>query len=517
MRRFAFLPGALMIVAAVLWAAFTLRWSAPSAALAGGGVLALVVGIAANWKGVGEWLGDPRGVFALNTALSTILLMAILVLVNALAGLRGVTCDWTGAGRNTLARETEAIVEGLGADVVLKQMGRPRDAGARGLLDAIAARGARVRVETVDIDASPGEARRYGVTRAGSVVVESGRRFRRVDAVTEPAIATAILQVSSGIEPRVCFAAGEGGHGLEDAGPQGLSGLASALAASNFGTAPISLLQDDVSLDCAVLVVAGAPHGLGDLVLSRIDRFLARGGRLLLAIDPPVDPGLAAFLARFGVATGQGVIIETSGAGRAVGAGPENPIAFTYHDHPITRGFGERALFGRAVPLGIVRTEVGMPKPLASTADTAFERIDLVSQATVFREGRDRTGPFALAVATSIPRGSLDAALPEPRVVVTGDSDFLANGLITWTGNRDLAVRMVAWLAGVEEARVVAVSDRQNRRVPLTERRRTWMYLVNLGLLPLLPLAAGLLVFTVRSGAGRRVRRPAGSDPTLTP
>ena len=31
MRRFAFLPGALMIVAAVLWAAFTLRWSAPSA------------------------------------------------------------------------------------------------------------------------------------------------------------------------------------------------------------------------------------------------------------------------------------------------------------------------------------------------------------------------------------------------------------------------------------------------------------------------------------------------------
>ena len=30
--------------------------------------------------------------------------------------------------------------------------------------------------------------------------------------------------------------------------------------------------------------------------------------------------------------------------------------------------------------------------------------------------------------------------------------------------------------------------ERQNRRVPLTERRRTWMYVVNLGLLPLLPL-----------------------------
>jgi hypothetical protein len=516
MRKLAFLPGAVMIVAAVLWAAFTLRWSAPSAVLAGGGALALVIGIAANWKGVGEWLGDPRGVFALNTAFSTLLLVAILVLVNALAGLRAITFDWTEAGRNTLAPETEAIVQGLGADVVLKQMGRSRDAGARGLLDAIAARGARVRVETVDIDASPGEARRYGVTRAGSVVVESGRRFRRIDTVNEPAIATAILQVSSGIEPRVCFATGEGGHGLEDAGPQGLSGLASVLAASNFRTAPISLLQDDVPSDCAVLVVAGAPHGLEDLGLSRIDRHLVRGGRLLLAIDPPVDPRLAAFLMRFGIAAGQGVIIETSGAGRTVGAGPENPISFTYHDHPITRGVDERAIFGRAVPLGVVPTEIGAPTPLASTADTVFERVDLVSQATVFREGHDRKGPFALAVATSIPRGSLDATLPEPRVVVTGDSDFLANGLITWTGNRDLAVRMVAWLAGVEEARVVAVSDRQNRRVPLTERRRTWMYLTNLGLLPLLPLVAGLLVFGVRSGVGRRKRR-AGSDPTLTP
>jgi ABC-type uncharacterized transport system involved in gliding motility auxiliary subunit len=52
---------------------------------------------------------------------------------------------------------------------------------------------------------------------------------------------------------------------------------------------------------------------------------------------------------------------------------------------------------------------------------------------------------------------------------------------------------MIAWLSGVEDARVVAVSERQNRRVPLTESRLRWMYLVNLGLLPLLPLAAGLV------------------------
>jgi ABC-type uncharacterized transport system involved in gliding motility auxiliary subunit len=366
-------------------------------------------------------------------------------------------------------------------------------------------------VETVDIDASPGEARRYGVTRAGSVVVEAGPRFRRIDAVTEPALASAILQISSAVTPRVCFAAGDGGHGLSDAGPQGLSGLASVLSASNYEPAPTGLLDGEVPGTCGALVLAGVPNGLQPDALARIDRYLARGGRLLLALDPPVDPGVASFLARFGITTGQGVIIETGDAGRAVGAGPENPIAFVYHDHPITRGFNDRTIFGRAVPIGIAPTEIGNPTQLASTAGTAFERVDLVSQATAFREGRDRRGPFALAVATSIPRGSRDAALPEPRIVVTGDSDFLANGLITWSANRDFAVRIIAWLSGVEEARVVAVSERQNRRVPLTERRRTWMYVVNLILLPLVPLAAWL---ALRAAGGVRARIRRSSSPS---
>ena len=502
MRRFAFLPGALMVVAAVLWAAFTLRWTVPASVLLGGGFVALAVGVAANWKGVREWFGDPRGVFALNTALSTLLLVAALVLVNALVGLRGVTFDWTEAGRNTLAPETIALVQGLGVDVVLKQMGRPGDTASRDLLGAFSAQNPRVRVEAVDIDASPGEARRYGVTRAGSIVVEAGPRFRRIDFVTEPALASAILQVSSAAEPRLCFAAGEGGHGLSDAGSQGLSGLVAVLTASNYQVAPVSLLGGEIPADCSALVIAGLPGGLPADTLTRLDAYLARGGRLLLALDPPVDPGVASFLARFGIAAGQGVIIETSGAGRAVGAGPENPVSFVYHDHPITRGFDQRTIFGRAAPIGIAPTEVGAPKPLASTAVTAFARVDLVSQATEFREGRDRRGPFALAVATSISRGSSDAALPEPRIVVTGDSDFFANGLITWTANRELAVRMIAWLTGVEEARVVAVSERQNRRIPLTERRRTWMYVVNLGLLPLLPL----VVYGVRSQTQTRRR-----------
>jgi ABC-type uncharacterized transport system involved in gliding motility auxiliary subunit len=131
--------------------------------------------------------------------------------------------------------------------------------------------------------------------------------------------------------------------------------------------------------------------------------------------------------------------------------------------------------------------------PLVSTGDTTFERTDLLSQATTRRPDRDRNGPFVLAAASAIARGSQDAKLPQPRLVVVGDSDFLSNALLVLTPNRDLGMRIVAWLAGEEDAHVVSVEERQNRRVSMTEAQLTVMRVVNLGLLPLIPVFAGLI------------------------
>ena len=335
--------------------------------------------------------------------------------------------------------------------------------------------------------------RRYSLTAPGTVVVESGDRFRTVEKVTEPALSTAILQVTAASEPLVCFATGEGERGLADASAQGLSGLAAVLTASNYRPDRLNLMQAEVPESCTAVVIAGLPNGLATEAIERIWAYLVRGGRVAVLLDPPVDSKVAEFLKRLGIQAGQGIVVETSSAGRAVGAGPDNPIGLVYHEHPITRGFEQRTLFGKALPLSIVSTEAGEPRPLVSTGDTTFERLDLLSASTEFREGRDRRGPFVLAVASAIPRGTRDAKLPEPRIVVAGDSDFLSNALLPLAPNRDLAVRMIAWLAGEQETHVVSVEERQNRRIAMTESGLTTMRLVNIGLLPLIPVLAGLI------------------------
>ena len=74
-------------------------------------------------------------------------------------------------------------------------------------------------------------------------------------------------------------------------------------------------------------------------------------------------------------------------------------------------------------------------------------------------------------------------------------SNRASSGFLGRQGNATFMLRAVSWLVGEAEATIVSVQDRENRRIDLTERQRVWMYLVNVGLLPLIPLVAGVIVF----------------------
>ncbi len=500
MKKYSYLPGALLLIAGAFRSALIGKWDTTGLTLAIGGVAIVCVSLAANWHEVREWFAEPGGVFAMNTALSIVLLLAVLVAINAVAFLRQAEFDWTQSGRNTLSPETRSMLSGLKQDVTLSQFGRNPDPAIGDVLSAFARASRRVSTRFVDAEQAPQEARDYGVLRPGTIVVNAGKKFRKVERTTEAALSTAIVQATSEVEPVICFASGEGEHDLSDQSGAGLSRLAGVLTASNFSVDSIALLDGDVPSTCAALIIAGVKTDVQPGELARIDRYMARGGPVALLIDPVPTPAMAGWLKKFSVTTGTGVVIEESPAARSVGGTPETPLAFAYGDHPITRGFGVATLYDRAVPLMCE----DQSRVLAWSGRQSFERVDLVRESTGFREGRDRRGPFAIAIAASW-RTEPDRRQGEPpmlsgetRLVVFGDSDFISNSYLGRQGNRDFFVRTVAWLAGQEEARVVSVLDRQNRRTELTERTRLFMYILNLGLLPLIPLVAGVVQF-VRS------------------
>lgn len=494
MKRYVYLPGVVLLIAAFVRAAVNVQWDRAGFALAALGAIVIALAAAANWRDVRAWFDDPAGAFAVNTALSVMFLIVILVFANILAWYRPARVDLTASGRNTLSEGTRAIIRKLPREVTLRQFGRTRDPIVDQLLDAFAGVSRSVRVEFVDADHQPRVAREYGVIRNGTVVVSADDKYRKVEKPNEQALATALLQVTSAEERTICFVTGHGEHGLADQSAKGLSRLVAALEASNFKVERVSLLESDVPASCAALVLAGPQQELETTELGRLTSFANRGGRLAILVDPGAGAALAEWLRPRGIALGDGVIVDTSGAGQTVGGGPQTPLALAYGDHPITRGFEVATLYDLARPLETLSTPEygGRPVAVAQTGARSYAETEPSVQPVRFDEGRDRPGPLTLAAATTVKTGR--GAGDEMRLVVVGDSDFISNALVHRQGNRDFFLRTISWLVGEAEATIVSVQQRENRRIDMTERQRVWLYAVNVLLLPLIPLVAGVVV-----------------------
>jgi ABC-type uncharacterized transport system involved in gliding motility auxiliary subunit len=353
-------------------------------------------------------------------------------------------------------------------------------------------------VEFVDVERERALATKYAVIKLGTVVVVAGDKFRKVEDPNEQSVITAVLQATSDEDRVVCFVTGHGERGLGDESAGGLGRLNATLQASNYRTERITLLESDVPAACAAVVMAGPRHEYSASELARLTAYSRRGGRLAMLLEPDPLPSLHGWLTPLGIEPLPRTIVDLSGAGRTVGGGPRTPLAVAYGTHEITQGFEIATMFDEVRPLRAIEHPAGggHPVALAQTSPRSFATTATDSEPALDVARGDTQGPFTLAAATSV--GPASRPNEQFRLVVFGDSDFISNGYLRRQGNRDFFLRALAWLLGEEEATVVAVDARENRRIELTEQTRAWMYIVNLGLLPLIPLVAGIVVY-VRS------------------
>jgi ABC-type uncharacterized transport system involved in gliding motility auxiliary subunit len=495
MKRYLVIPGALLLVAAVVRATVNVEWGTLDLWLAIAGATIVVMTAVWNRQEVIEWIRDPRGIFAVTTAVAVAAFVAALVMLNIVVWYNPWSIDLTATGRNQVSEDTRRILARLEEPVTLRQFGRAADPRIEQLLRGFERETLRITVEFRDVDRDRALATEYGVIKLGTVVVSSGENFRKVEEPNEQALITAVLQVTSNEDRVVCFVTGHGERGLADEAPGGLGRLSATLEASNYRADRLSLLEGDVPMRCAAVVVAGARQEYTKEEGDRLTAYLDRGGRAALLLEPAPAPAFADLLVPRGIEPVSAVIVDASGAGRSVGGGPRTPLAVAYMNHPITRGFEVATLYDGTRPLRVTEKPPlgGRSTPLAQTSPRSFATVAADGD-TEINEGRgDIRGPLTLAAATTI--GEVARLDRQSRIAVVGDSDFVSNAFLRRQGNRDFFLRTLAWLLGEEEATVVAVDERENRRIELTQQMLAWMYIVNLGVLPLIPLVAGTIVF----------------------
>lgn len=485
--------------------------------LAIGGLVCTLLYVLSEWREMGRAFSGREARFGTIAIVSAVVVLAILAALNFLASRHNKRWDLTAAKQFTLSDQTRKILQGLDQPVAIKVFAQPDDFQRfRDRLDQYQYASNQVQVEYIDAVKSPSRANQYQVQSLGTVVFDYGGRTERVTSDSEQELTNGLIKVIQGRQHKIYFTQGHGEKTTTGSERDGFSAIATALGSDNYTVDSLVLAQQkEVPTDASVVIVAGPKSDFFPAEIEMLKRYLARGGKLLLMLDPPASSGgaqdlptLTALAAEWAIDVGTNVVVDVSGAGQLLGTGPDVPVAARYQPHPITERFNLITAYplARSVAPATGSTSGKFAQALVETSPASWAEADIKTLNASGQVSRDvaqgdKAGPVSLAAAVSSPATDVPApaagAKPdetnkaETRMVVFGDSDFASNSALGVPGNRDLFMNTVNWLAQQENLIAIRARDPEDRRVTMTAGQQTVVFWLTIVIIPgLLLLAA---------------------------
>jgi ABC-type uncharacterized transport system involved in gliding motility auxiliary subunit len=466
--------------------------TANKALMISGGVL-LLAALIGNFREVFGFFGSRGGKLGTNTLALVLGFAAILGLLNFLSSRHSKRWDWTPEKLYTLSDETKKVAGGLKQTVrVIRFDKKSGPDPLRDTMTEYRKLSSEITYETVDPQERPDVAKEYGVRRMGEVVLASGTRTEHLKDTDEQSLTNGILKVTSAKQKTVCFVQGHGEKSLKGDDAQGYSRVQQGLEGENYAVKPVNLVEaKGVPSDCDVLVVAGPKTTYFPEEVQNIQKYLSAGGKALVMVDPETDPQLGALLADWNIALGNNIVLDVSGMGQIIGAGPAVPLVTNYGSHAITEGFQNQMTFfplARTVAAADKKKSDPQVTELLLTSERSFAKnnFDPKQKELSFVKGKDDAGPLTLGVATQRTEGAKSA-----RLVVMGNSSFADNAYFKMQRNGDLFLNTVNWLALDENLISIRPKSPTNRRLTFTAAQQTLFYWFSLVFLPGIVIVTG--------------------------
>ncbi|MBF0212847.1 MAG: GldG family protein [Magnetococcales bacterium] len=373
--------------------------------------------------------------------------------------------DWTKGARHTLAEQSikaiQAFPDGLTATVYIQERGERRPQ-LEELMEKYQALNPSLTLRYVDPDLDPAAARQAEVAVYGTVILRAGEKTEKITEATEEAVTNGLIRLAKGGAKTIRFISGHGEHPLAES-PDGGSGkdrfaliqAQSLLKGEGYRVESLNLAETEkIPEDTSVIVLAGPRKPLLDLEIQRLKGWFEAGGRLLLLLGPgsPVG-GLEPLLKSHGIAMLQGVTLDP--AAQMIGGSAATPLISRYPtDHAITKGMSAATIFPDTggIELEAAPSEGKTPpmRLLEGAARGWLETGDLASGQVEFNPDQDRKGPILIGVAVESGK---------QRLVVTANSNFIADAYVSALGNADLFLNIARWLA--EDENFIAIKPKE--------------------------------------------------------
>jgi ABC-type uncharacterized transport system involved in gliding motility auxiliary subunit len=248
------------------------------------------------------------------------------------------------------------------------------------------------------------------------------------------------------------------------------------------------------------LVIPGPTEAFFPQEAAMVSRYLDGGGKALIEVDPVTEnkqsePNLDSIFQKWNINVGKNVVIDSSGMGRLLGAGPAIPLVINYGDSPITKSLQRTMTFfplARTVSIADKSKTDPQAVELLMTSQQSFTKARIEREVS-YDPKTDTMGPLSLGVAASRAVDSKSA-----RLVVIGDSDFASNGAIGEASNGDLFFNTIDWLAQDENLISIRPKSATNRRIVLTQGQAVGLQWFELFLLPCFVIILGISIWWKR-------------------
>ncbi|MGA3190167.1 MAG: GldG family protein [Bryobacteraceae bacterium] len=437
--------------------------------------------------------------------LYTVIVIAILVIVNFFANRYNKSYDSTANKQFTLSDQTVKILKNLQQPLTITYWDQPtKFKPAQDLLDRYQNLSTKVNVQYMDADKKRTQAIAAGVKTLGTIFVDYGAKHQEAKSLSEEEVTGAIIRAMKGGERLACFVLGSGEHAIDSAERSGYSGAKDLLEKNNYKTQTLKMLEHpEIPKECTIVTVAGPRHDYIQPEIDALKAYVENGGHAVFMLDPPLkfakedvddNAALVGVLAGWGVTVEKDLVLDTSGVGQIFGLGPEFPLVTSYESHAIVSTMKETPTgFPIARSLEVKNGDHTTVEKLFSTTENSFATTNLASP-EIKQSASDKKGPLVLGAAGTY-NGSGDA---KGRFVVIGSSNWCSNSFLRFNGNRDLFLNIYNWLSSDEDLISIRPKEPEDRRLNMNARQVSMVFYSTVLLMPLFIILAGVSVWWKR-------------------
>ena len=420
------------------------------------------------------------------------------ILVLAIAGLlawfsqnNNFQFDWTANKRNTLSQSSIDLLKAMPEPITVNVYVQD-NVTVKTAIEEIFSRYQRekdsFKYKVINPDLDIEMAKQDNITQYGQIIIKYNGRMENISSLSEQSITSALLRLSRSDDAKLVFLSGHGERSPTGTDNSSYNKFSSQLGNKGVSVTTTNLLESGIDADTTTLVIAAPQNPLLPGELAHIKEHIENGKNLLWMMDPGNMQGLDELASILGIKFHDGIIVDNNINLRET-LGIQHPAVIPvldYHPHAITKNLNYNTLFPISRGINSTDSKQWRSSIIAQSLPQSWLETSALENGIVFdTSSGDIAGPIPIIMALE---RNLATEKTAQRIVITGDSDFLANNYIGVGVNLKLGINIVNWLTKHDDLIAIDPKGSSDMQLQLTDNT---ILLVGLGFLIILP--AGLI------------------------